>query len=68
MCGFGPPRLGVDDKAKKKKSLFIYFEISRFYHDFLTCWFFYFANYLSITAKLISLLQRQSLKVTKYKV
>ncbi len=35
-----PPRLGV----------------SRFYRDSLSCWFFYFASCLSITAKLISLL------------
>ncbi len=35
-----PPQLGV----------------SRFYHDFLSCWFFYFASCLSSTTKLIYLL------------
>ncbi len=29
---------------------------SRFYHDSLSCWVFYFASCLSITAKLISIL------------
>ncbi len=35
-----------------------FLEISRFmiYHDSLSCWFYYFASCLSITAKLISLL------------
>ncbi len=33
-----------------------FFEISRFNHDSLSCWFYYFASCLSSTAKLISLL------------
>ncbi len=57
--GFGPPRLGVGDMAKISYQVFFYFFLyhdSRFYHDSLSCWFFYFASCLSITAKLISLL------------
>ncbi len=43
---FGPPHLWVGDMAR----------ISRFYHDYLSCWFFDFASCLSNAAKLISLL------------
>ncbi len=57
MYGFGPPRLGVGDMANI--SQFFFFFRSIMFHDFidsLSCWFFYFASCLSITAKLISLL------------
>ncbi len=49
-----PPRLGV----------------SRFYHDSLSCWFFNFASYLSITANLsqtnFPIIKTKHFMVTKY--
>ncbi len=43
-------QVGVGDMEK------ISYHDSWFYHDSLSCWFYYFASCLSITAKLISLL------------
>ncbi len=46
-------------------------DVSRFYHDFLSCWFFYFASCLSITANLsqtnFPIIKTKHFKVTKYK-
>ncbi len=50
-----PPRLGI----------------SRFYHDSLSCWFFYFASSLSITANLsqtnFPIIKTKHFNVTTYK-
>ncbi len=50
-----PPRLGL----------------SQFYHNSLSCWFFYFASCLSITANLsqtnFPIIKTKHFKVTKYK-
>ncbi len=47
---------GVGDMAKISLFSFLKYHDSQFYHDSLSCWFFYFASCLSITDKLISLL------------
>ncbi len=49
--------------------IFLYHN-SRFYHDSLSCWFYYFASCLCITAKLMSLYckKKKPFKVTKYKI
>ncbi len=38
------------------------YQDSRFYHDSLSCWFFYFASCLSITAKLIPYYKDKEIK------
>ncbi len=50
---------GVARGGRYGKNITIFFlkyHDSQFYHDSLSCWFFYFASCLSITDKLISLL------------
>ncbi len=54
--GFGPPQLEVGVMAKIVYIYFFIYHDSPFYHDSLSCLFFYFASYLNITAKLFSLL------------
>ncbi len=50
---------GVARGGRYGKNITIFFlkyHDSQFYHDSLSCWFFYFASCLSITDNLISLL------------